>query len=64
MSQNIVRKSQNVAERDNTSEDFFPATFVANALGINRRSFNDWILSGKVKSKKINGSISFQRMKP
>jgi hypothetical protein len=56
--------SQNVAERNNTSEDFFPATFVANALGINRRSFNDWILSGKVKSKKINGSISFQRMKP
>ncbi len=41
---------------DNTSEDFFPATFVANASGINRRSFNDRILSGKVKSKKINGS--------
>jgi len=57
MSQNAIRKSQNVAERDNTSENFFPATFIANTLGINRRFSNDWIPSGKVKSKKINGSI-------
>lgn len=54
-SQNVSNMSYNVLRDNDVPQDLLPATLVADILRVNRRSFNDWLLAGKVKSIKVGG---------
>ena len=54
-SRGIVSVSQNVSDMSQNVSDYSPTVEVAHALGIARRTLNDWILEGKMKSIKVKG---------
>ena len=54
-SQGIVSMSQNVSEMSQNVAGYLTTVEVAHALGIARRTLNDWITDGKIKAIKVKG---------
>jgi excisionase family DNA binding protein len=54
-SQGVVSMSQNVSEMSQNVAGYLTTVEVAHALGIARRSLNDWINDGKIKAVKVKG---------
>jgi excisionase family DNA binding protein len=55
ISQNVVNMSQDVTEMSQDVEGYLTTVEVAHALGIARRTLNDWINDGKIETIKVKG---------
>jgi len=55
VSQNVSTVPHNVAENLQSVTDYLTASQLAKMVGVTRRTINEWILEGRIKSAKLQG---------